>query len=568
MANNEDISKIIGDLAKTTVEDDSTVISFAGKSLKWDKASDVTDVVDAIINCPKMFVLKLEGNTMGVDAAKEIAKALEGHPELKRALWKDMFTGRLKTEIPQALRFLSSGLQLAGAQLLELDLSDNAFGPIGVEGIAELLKSPTCYTLQELRLNNNGLGIQGGKVLAQSLLACHKNSSAAQKTIQLRVFICGRNRLENEGAKAIAEVFKLYRSLEEIQMPQNGIFFEGIEAIATALAENPKLKHINFNDNIFTVEGAKAMEKTLPKLQNLEVINLGDCLIKTEGATLLASALKSHNKLKEVHLGYNEIGQRGALDVVKVLGTKSMLEKLELDGNSFGGEGCETIKNALKTLGKLDILGSLSEDEGDDEDSDADVKDEDSDVGSEEKDQDESVTEVERDQSSVPTVIPYTPAEFLSCPSIGRFLGLGDSRIQDLLDHIENVSSGIEYDIDTFIKISSFVKADNQKLKDSAFACCDEILSKTFRKAEDIDNIPTLSNCILVHLGLIKSEDKNIEPPEDLSGPFLVLERCIRQPYFAKSTIEILKVFLSRYQESVEKTGDIKHKFMQTLYRY
>lgn len=53
---------------------------------------------------------------------------------------------------------------LAGARLTVLDLSDNAFGPDGVKGIEKLLKSTACYTLQELRLNNCGMGIGGGKV--------------------------------------------------------------------------------------------------------------------------------------------------------------------------------------------------------------------------------------------------------------------------------------------------------------------------------------------------------------------------------------------------------------------
>lgn len=53
---------------------------------------------------------------------------------------------------------------LAGARLTILDLSDNAFGPDGVKGIEKLLKSSACYTLQELRLNNCGMGIGGGKV--------------------------------------------------------------------------------------------------------------------------------------------------------------------------------------------------------------------------------------------------------------------------------------------------------------------------------------------------------------------------------------------------------------------
>lgn len=50
-----------------------------------------------------------------------------------------------------------------GTRLTELDLSDNAFGPIGAESIETFLESPAAYSLQVLKLNNNGLGA-GGKV--------------------------------------------------------------------------------------------------------------------------------------------------------------------------------------------------------------------------------------------------------------------------------------------------------------------------------------------------------------------------------------------------------------------
>jgi len=63
----------------------------------------VAPVVQAINECKNMKYLELEGNTLGVDAAKEIGKALESHPELEIALWKDMFTTRDKSEIPKAL---------------------------------------------------------------------------------------------------------------------------------------------------------------------------------------------------------------------------------------------------------------------------------------------------------------------------------------------------------------------------------------------------------------------------------------------------------------------------------
>lgn len=93
--------------------------------------------------------------------------------------------------------------------MTELDLSDNAFGPIGVQGLASLLRSSSCYALEELRLNNNGLGIGGGKLLADALLDCFNSSKAEGKPLALKVFIAGRNRLENDGAKALAQVFKV-----------------------------------------------------------------------------------------------------------------------------------------------------------------------------------------------------------------------------------------------------------------------------------------------------------------------------------------------------------------------
>lgn len=101
------------------------------------------------------------------------------------------------------------GLVKAGARLVVLDLSDNAFGPIGVDGLASLLRSSSCYALEELRLNNNGLGITGGKLLAGALMDCFISSTKEGKSLALKVFIAGRNRLENKGAEALSDVFSV-----------------------------------------------------------------------------------------------------------------------------------------------------------------------------------------------------------------------------------------------------------------------------------------------------------------------------------------------------------------------
>lgn len=59
--------------------------------------------MEAIEKHPCLKCLDLENNTLGPDAAKVMGDALAKHPEFERAHFKDLFTGRLKTEIPLAL---------------------------------------------------------------------------------------------------------------------------------------------------------------------------------------------------------------------------------------------------------------------------------------------------------------------------------------------------------------------------------------------------------------------------------------------------------------------------------
>lgn len=106
-------------------------------------------------------------------------------------------------------------------------MSDNAFGPNGIKGAVNLLSSPACFSLKILTLNNNGLGIGGAKVrsfivrvccvlnlwpvkiLSRALLNCHQAAADAGHKFALEEFTSGRNRLENEGAKMMAEVFEV-----------------------------------------------------------------------------------------------------------------------------------------------------------------------------------------------------------------------------------------------------------------------------------------------------------------------------------------------------------------------
>ncbi|XP_011144682.1 ran GTPase-activating protein 1 [Harpegnathos saltator] len=537
-------------------------VSFAGRSLKLDTVNDALQVVEAINTCPCLEYLDLEGNTLGTEAAEAIAESLKekGVP-LKRALWKDMFTGRLKTEIPKALEFLGTALRVAGTRLTELDLSDNAFGPIGIQGLADLLISHPCYTLQELRLNNNGLGISGGKILAQALLKCHANSSKEGKPLALKVFIVGRNRLENEGAQALACVFNELKTLEEVVMQQNGIYHKGIEAIAYGLSANPNLRIVNLNDNTIGLKGARAVAKVLPTFRNLEELNLGDCLLKTKGALVLAEALAiigNHPSLRNLDLSHNEIRIDGGKAIAQAMIDKTLLSNLQLDGNMFGTKGRDMLEQILTKLGRIDALNSFDEDEDDcDDDDDTDDNDDedDEDEGESEECESDNNEDAGSDKDNV-AQSTVTVTEFLKSPIGEKLLLLQGDNVQAFIDHAENLA--IQSDTTTeqkFIeeltritmKVSSLCDSGYMNVRIKAESLSDALYIQLFSYAIEKDQISNLTNALLINLGLIKSEDKdNGKIDWNLEGCFKALEKICQRDYFLEQTRSTLKLFLDK----------------------
>ncbi|ROT80000.1 hypothetical protein C7M84_001272 [Penaeus vannamei] len=509
-----------------------TTLSFAGQNNKWNTAEDVQAAAEAIRNHKDLRCLVLEANTLGVEAAKVMGDALAMHPEFERAHWKDLFTGRLKTEIPEALRHLFSGLIRAGAKLKELDLSDNALGPVGVEGMVDFMSSPVCYSLQELRLNNNGLGIKGGTMLAESLMRLVDNAKAAGTPLTLKVFIAGRNRLEKEGAKVYAKFFKAVGTLEEVAMPQNGIFHEGIAALADAFSTNNNLRVVNLNDNTFTPKGAQAMADKLPMMQNLEVINFGDCLIKTAGAKMIAKALTSgHKNLRELFLDSNEINIKGGLAIAEAMADKENLDKLMLDCNQFGEDGREMLISLLNDL----------------------------------------VSPLKRGES---VVIPVkcTAEEFCEQPTAARLLGLGNSGPSQLVEEAKRLAEGSEEALINFclkilMRTGSIATSNNAEVQKAVNAATEQLAKAAFAAAQKSDSLSLATNSLLVHLGLIKCEDKKFKLEWDLKGCLIALATIVSSPLFPEQTKSTLQLFLSKPNPKIDVHNQEKHKLMVALFQ-
>uniref|UniRef100_A0A8C7XA50 Ran GTPase-activating protein 1 n=1 Tax=Oryzias sinensis TaxID=183150 RepID=A0A8C7XA50_9TELE len=558
------VAELAASLAKTGVVDGE--LSYKGQGRKLDDAKSVEEIVKKIQDFEGLEALRLEGNTVGVEAAQAIAKALETKNELKCCYWSDMFTGRVRSEIPPALNSLGDALMLAGARLTVLDLSDNAFGPDGVKGIEKLLKSTSCYTLQELRLNNCGMGIGGGKILAASLMHCHQKSSAEKTPLSLKVFVAGRNRLENDGAAALAQAFQLIGTLEEVHMPQNGINHPGVTALASAMQQNPQLRILNLNDNTFTEKGALAMAQALKHLHSIQVINFGDCLVRPAGAKAIAEAVtEGLPALMELNLSFGEITEEAALAVAHAVKDKEQLQRLDLNGTNLHSR-CTDFPLIFSF--RNDDEGDPEDDDDEDEDDeDEDDEDDDEDIDEEELEEEEEEEEEEKSQvnkMSTPVSAPRPPdvSSFLTFPSPDKLLKLGAKRallVQQEVDTTDGRKTA-----EAFLKIASVYKEENNDVKRAVLDTIDGLLSKAFNDTSFQGY--NFVSALLVLLGLIKSEDK-VKPVLVVPGHLHAIEHAVRQDYFPKESVAVLKAFMSRSSKSLESCGSAKNVLQSTLQR-
>jgi len=160
---------------------------------KWERVEDIENIIsDLKENREKITSIELGNNSLSFDVSVVLSELINHLDTLKIVNYRDMFVGRLKEDLPKSLAELVKAL--LGKKIEYLDLSDNAFGPIGVQSFDFLLRC--CPTIKELHIENNGLGPEGAEMVAQALL---------ESNIQLETLSISRNRLEDKGAICFAK---------------------------------------------------------------------------------------------------------------------------------------------------------------------------------------------------------------------------------------------------------------------------------------------------------------------------------------------------------------------------
>uniref|UniRef100_A0A915KSN4 Ran GTPase-activating protein 1 n=1 Tax=Romanomermis culicivorax TaxID=13658 RepID=A0A915KSN4_ROMCU len=545
-------------LSRVKVENGESTLSFEDRGFKLNNADDALPIVKEIeaFNTFDTFILK--GNTINIPAAEKISNALKKCHNLKRALWSDMFTGRSKVESPPALvipylKLMCDALMTARVSLTELDLCDNAFGPAGADAIKDFLRSSSAYTLQVLKLNNDGLGIFGARIISESLIYCYNSAKNAGTKFELKVFIAGRNRLENDGSKALADAFKLIGTLEEVSIPQNGIYYDGIHALCDAFAHNPNLKCINLEDNTLSAFGAESVAKILPRVPRLKILNLNDCLLRSKGAMKLAKALLYNcDELEELLVCGNEINKSAALEIGEAIFAKSRINKIDIGGNNIGEDGIADLDALFEEHGVAEKLLFSCEDEG--EASEGDI-DEFQDI--EREDEDQLIRGGDEGEECADNETENLIDLFLTSFESETLCDLGEDGPILLAEALRDDLCDPYYAVHLLLNISNLITPmAHPQVKDLSASICSQILKSC--------NYGQFINVLCQNLGLIKDEFNRTRRPLNLYGiQYILKSHC--QLKDSKFLRDILKFLIERRLERHLDEIDLWAQFAKVL---
>ena len=360
-----------------------TTYSIAGKQIKFNSEADIEPYLKELNTIENVTKIDFSGNTIGIEASKALSEALLNHKDTVVEInFSDLYTGRLKTEIPQSLNYLLPAL-LKFPNLKLINLSDNAFGLQTIDPIEAYISK--AVSLEHLILSNNGMGPFAGSRIGGSLFKLAKAKAAAKKSSSLKTFICGRNRLENGSVNYLAVGLRNHNDLEVVRLYQNGIRPAGIsKLVEKGLSHNKKLKVLDLQDNTITTSGAIKLAESISNWPDLVELNLNDSLLKNKGSLEVVRAFSKDKKenLMVLKLQYNELEIDSLAVLADLIGEcLPNLKLLELNGNRFEEDSkhIESIKEVFEKrgFGEIDELDELEELDSDEEEEEEEEEEED-----------------------------------------------------------------------------------------------------------------------------------------------------------------------------------------------
>ena len=216
-------------------------------------------ISEALIRNTSLTELKMMGCNIEVTE--------ENGPVVQKMLENNQTLQTLKLEFNRAIsdtgaHYIGRGL-MHNTTLKCLSLPYCGITSEGVRSLAEILM--VNRSLEELHLDGNKIADEGVSYLAKGL------TNTTLKCLSLQC--CG---ITSEGARSLAEMLAVNRSLERLHLSGNKILDEGVSYLSKGLMNTTTLEQLTLRDCDITVKGLEELANALTVNRSLENLNYGD----------------------------------------------------------------------------------------------------------------------------------------------------------------------------------------------------------------------------------------------------------------------------------------------------
>lgn len=327
-----------------------------------DEALRVLTIMCVALRGHVLDKIDLSDNALGEKGVRSCFDLLIPQPKLRRLLFCNNGISAAAAGVIAEEIMLQNGKDVTSA-LEEFQFYNNMSGHDGCLAIANVLNR--CSNLTVFRYASARAGFDASQALAHSI---------AQNLRQLKSLDVSDCSFEDDGAVQLADAVRQQKQLQYLKLRDASLGSEGAELVLEALNESGiQLLELDLSGNELMDEGLAIVGSLLKSQKLLKVLRLDENEITSEGLKDFVESTGSDSllSLEELSLVGNEITAKGAIAVVeKFVPSKSALQRLELDTNQISDKGVDHITAALKNMNKLSVLGSLEENDGDEESDD------------------------------------------------------------------------------------------------------------------------------------------------------------------------------------------------------
>ncbi|XP_041960847.1 NACHT, LRR and PYD domains-containing protein 12-like isoform X23 [Alosa sapidissima] len=312
-------------------------------------------IVATVLQSPNSLIeLDLSHNDLGDSGVQLLFKGLSSHCKLQTL----RFAGCILTD--KSCEIMASVLQSPNS-LIELDLSHNDLGDLGVQLLFNGLSSPYC-ALQTLRFAGCKLSEKSCGIVATVL-------KSPNSLIELDL---SHNDLGDSGVQLLSKgLSSPHCKLHTLRLAECKLLEKYCGIVATVLQSPNSMIELDLSHNYLGDSGVQLLSKGLSsphcKLQTLRVM-LADCKLTDKLCKIVTSVLQSPNSLLLLDLSGNDLGDSGTQLLSEGLSSSNcILQTLRLADCKLAEKSCEIVASILQlpnSLLQLDLSDNELGDSG------------------------------------------------------------------------------------------------------------------------------------------------------------------------------------------------------------